>query len=90
MYISLYSLSNCILVPDDYGTFQVISLEFGPSLPSRQCVTIAIVDDIVCENREEFLVAFVYERNTASGPANILLTASVFINDNGKGKPLIN
>ena len=85
-FTPLYSLSYCNLAPDDYGIFQVIVLEFGPSLASRQCVTIAIADDIVCEDREGFLVAFVYERSTASGPTTTLLTASVFIDDDGKIK----
>ena len=68
--------------PDDYTTLQAASLEFGPGLSTRQCVTIAIEDDVVCENDETFDVAFVYERSTAGGPTDtVVVTAPVTITD---------
>ena len=73
------------IAPDDYATLQATSFEFGPGLSTRQCVNIAIEDDVVCEDAETFNAVFVYERSAVGGPTDtVLVSAPVTITDNGE------
>ena len=54
-----------------------IHLTFGPGSGNRQCFTVAIIDDLVIEGEENFILTLQSENATVT-----TLNSSVFIRDN--------